>query len=274
MVLNGGRLSTANIASNVSWVSTSTLALSSNSTIDLGSNPHSLKFADSRLATWSASTLTINGWIGAGGSAGTGGRIFFGNNATGLTAAQLAKIHFTGYDGPSILLSTGELVPTMLCTAPVINTTPNGQPANASISYGDNTSFSVAATGGGTLGYNWRISKDGGSTFTNITDESFPGYTGATSGSLSLSKPSVAMSSYQYQCVITNGCGTVTSSAGMLTVNPRELTVSIVAADKEYDGNTNAEVTAISPMTGVISGDDLKATASNGSFVSKTAGIG
>ncbi|MGZ3953940.1 MAG: YDG domain-containing protein, partial [Flavisolibacter sp.] len=266
MILSGGRLTTTNIASNVTWSSSSTLTLSSNSTIDLGSNVHYLKFADSHSVTWAAGTLTINGWTG------TGGRIFFGSGPGALTAAQLAKISFAGFSGPAMLLSTGELVPTPQCTGPMINTSPSGQPGNQSITYGDNANFSVAASGTGTLTYNWRVSKDGGYTFSDISGEGFTGYAGATSPSLALTMPTVAMSKYEYECVITNSCGNVTTIAGVLIVNPKTLNVSISASNKEYDGNTNAEVAATNPIPGLVSGDDVNANASNGSFDSKTAG--
>lgn len=89
-----------------------TLNVSGNATIELGTGNHSLKFANSSSVTWSGSSLTITGWSGTCGGSGTAGKVFFGNSSTALTAAQLAKISFTGFSGAeAILLSTGELVP-------------------------------------------------------------------------------------------------------------------------------------------------------------------
>lgn len=110
--LNSGKLSTTGIATNRTWTSSSTLSLDATSTIDLGSNVHTISFANSNGVTWNGSaTLTINGWTGTATNPGTAGRIFLGNNSTSLTASQLAQITFSGYPGIPILLSTGELVP-------------------------------------------------------------------------------------------------------------------------------------------------------------------
>lgn len=111
IVLNGGKLSSTGIAATTVWTNSSTLNLNANSTIDLGSNAHDLKFANSSGVAWAGSTLTINGWTGTGGASGTAGRIFFGNTVGTLTPTQLGKITFTGYPGTPILLASGELVP-------------------------------------------------------------------------------------------------------------------------------------------------------------------
>lgn len=103
-ILAGGKLSTTGINSGISIVNSNTLKLNAYSTIELGANPHAIKFTDSRSITWTG-ILTINNWTYQGG------KIYFGNSSGGLTASQLATIGFTGYSGTPILLSTGELVP-------------------------------------------------------------------------------------------------------------------------------------------------------------------
>ena len=110
-VLNGGTLSTTGIASSRTITNSSTVNLNATSTIALGSNAHTITFANSSGVTWAGTTLTITGWTGTPGSSGTGGKIFFGSATGTLTAAQLAKIVFTGFTCSPILLNTGELVP-------------------------------------------------------------------------------------------------------------------------------------------------------------------
>ena len=110
--LNGGKLSTLAITSGRLITNGSTLELSAASSLDLGANPHSIKFAASNGVTWNGSTLTINGWTGSAGVSGTAGKIFFGSSIGTLSPAQLSKITFTGYSGIPILLPSGELVPT------------------------------------------------------------------------------------------------------------------------------------------------------------------
>lgn len=106
VTLNGGTFSTG---SPVGFSETvGNLTLSANSTIALGTGSHTLNFAASNAIAWTAgTTLTITGW-------NTGcnkGRIFFGNSAAGLTAAQLAQITFQGYPAGSKLTAAGELIP-------------------------------------------------------------------------------------------------------------------------------------------------------------------
>ena len=52
----------------------------------------------------------MNNWSGTPGTGGGTDEIFVGSSATGLSAAQLAKIQFTGFTGIK-LLGTGEVVP-------------------------------------------------------------------------------------------------------------------------------------------------------------------
>ena len=111
VVLSGGILSTTNIDVNTIITSTSTLQLYASSAIALGSNVHSLKFSASNGISWIGTTLTITGWTGTAGSSGTTGKIFVGTNISGLTAAQLAKITFTGFPPGALILNTGEVVP-------------------------------------------------------------------------------------------------------------------------------------------------------------------
>ncbi|GAB5496506.1 MAG: hypothetical protein Phyf2KO_15860 [Phycisphaerales bacterium] len=81
------------------------------------------------------------------------------------------------------------------------------QPDSQTIDEGDNVTFTVAATGTGSLSYQWR--KDS----SNIG--------GATSSSYTINNATPADDG-DYDVVITNSCGSVTSSDAVLTVNPDE----------------------------------------------------
>ncbi len=110
LTLNSGILSTG---TTVGYSETlGTLTLSGTSSIDLGTASHLLQFANSSAlsGSWSGH-LTINGWTGIPETSGTSGKIFFGNNVSGLTAGQLAMISFNGFGPGAMLLTTGELVP-------------------------------------------------------------------------------------------------------------------------------------------------------------------
>jgi lysyl endopeptidase len=86
------------------------------------------------------------------------------------------------------------------CTAPAIT----AQPQNQTRCVGQSVTFSVTATGTAPLSYQWR--KGGG----NIS--------GATSSSYTIGAVGTGDAG-SFDCVVTNGCGSATSSAATLTVN-------------------------------------------------------
>ncbi|MFM6925155.1 MAG: T9SS type A sorting domain-containing protein, partial [Ferruginibacter sp.] len=89
--------------------------------------------------------------------------------------------------------------------------------------------FSVVAAGSGPLNYQWQVSTNNGTTFTNIANGGV--YSGATSATLTISAPPVSMSGYQYRCIITGAapCAAATSVARTLTVNPLPVIVLTAA---------------------------------------------
>jgi hypothetical protein len=95
------------------------VSMGSASTLTFPSSPAVLRFGNSSGVTWSnQATLTIERWNGspAGGGAD---QLFFGSDATGLTAQELSQIRFHNPDGfagyfPARILATGEVVPARL----------------------------------------------------------------------------------------------------------------------------------------------------------------
>lgn len=91
------------------------------------------------------------------------------------------------------------------------------QPASQTVCQGANITFSVVTTGN-LQTYQWQLSTNGGSTWTNITN--------ANAASLTLPSVTTALSGNQYRVIVTNSCNTVTSNAATLTVNaPTPVTV-------------------------------------------------
>ena len=116
------------------------------------------------------------------------------------------------------------------CSSPTVVT----NPINQTVTYGDDAIFTIAAGGTETLSYQWQVSTDGGVTWAN---------TGTNSATLSVSNPTVAMSGYQYQCVVTGQCDPIATSApAVLTVNPRAITIIADAKSKVY-GESDPEFT-------------------------------
>lgn len=93
------------------------------------------------------------------------------------------------------------------------------QPAAASVTAPAPAQFTVAATtnDGGTLSYQWQLSTNGGTTFTNITNGGV--YSTATTATLNISD-ATGLDGRQYRVVIssTGGAPNATSSAATLTV--------------------------------------------------------
>lgn len=110
-------------------------------------------------------------------------------------------------------------------TAPSIGT----QPMSQTKSVGQSVTFTVAASGGGTMSYQWR--KDG-SDISEVTDASYTidSVTTADSGS--------------YDCLVTNTCGSATSNAAVLTISSQSAS-TVVAAKALADGTA---VTLLGPV--------------------------
>ena len=130
-------------------------------------------------------------------------------------------------------------------------------PSNATICEGTpSQTFSVTATGFGTLTYQWQFSSDN-SNWSNVTNNTPAGatYSGQTTNTLTVNTASIADgSNYYYRCVVTGGCGTATSNSAQLTINPAtEITTQ--PSDQTACGvgsiNINFSVTAngTSPIT-------------------------
>ena len=111
----------------------------------------------------------------------------------------LASLLLTACGGGSSSDSSTASSSSTTVTAPSIST----QPASISVTVGSSASFSVTASGGGTLSYQWR--KDG----TAIS--------GATSTSYAISSAATSDAG-SYDVVVSNSAGSVTSSAATLTV--------------------------------------------------------
>lgn len=124
-----------------------------------------------------------------------------------------------------------------------INSAPavTGQPGDKSICDNSNTSFSITATGSGTLGYQWEVSTNGGSTWSTVFNGGV--YSGATTATLTLTGATAALNTYQYRCIVTGTCPpTATSNAGVLTIKTAP-TVTAEPTDKDACPTTNTSFT-------------------------------
>ncbi|RAK23836.1 lamin tail-like protein [Flavobacterium aquaticum] len=89
------------------------------------------------------------------------------------------------------------------------------QPPNRVITDGNNTTFTVTATGT-TPTYQWQV--DTGSGFVNLTNGA--PYSNVTTATLNITGATIGMNGYLYRCIVSGAapCGSVTSNVGTLTV--------------------------------------------------------
>lgn len=157
----------------------------------------------------------------------------------------------------------------VMATAPVVTA-----PSNASIVYGANATFTASATGNPTpstvswetfVGGNW-------TTISGTTDGSI--YTGFSTNTLTVTKPSVSLSNRLYRATYTTIGGTTSSTSATLTVSARTLNLSGTASNKTYNGsNAASSSVAITNSGNVLSGDTVGASVT-GTFSDANVGTG
>jgi Cadherin-like domain/Calx-beta domain len=119
LTLNGGRLNLNGFNETLDQ-----LQVASNSSINLGNGRGKLAFGNSSSQIWAA-ILSIENW-----SSTSGETIRFGNNANGLTAAQLNNIQFVGFGRGATINASGFIAP---IGSTVINPTPDQDGVNDNI---------------------------------------------------------------------------------------------------------------------------------------------
>ncbi|MCK5442586.1 MAG: cadherin-like domain-containing protein [Maribacter sp.] len=122
-----------------------------------------------------------------------------------------------GYTAPSDGDGSGTADFLETGTAPVITV----QPSNSTAFDGEGATFSVTANN--TDAYQWQLSTDGGSSFSNLVDGGI--YTGTSSSSLTISSVDLVINNYQYRAIVSNATyscvSPVPSNAATLSVRIR-----------------------------------------------------
>ena len=111
---------------------------------------------------------------------------------------------------------------TVNAVAPAITT----HPQSKSVSDGQAASFTVAASGSGTLKYQWQVRRPPYTVdFADIASTNSQ-YTGASSPTLKVTAPTTASNNNRYRCVVSNSAGSATSNTATLTVNATAPTIT------------------------------------------------
>lgn len=170
-----------------------------------------------------------------------GGKVYLAWSSTGAVSAgdgTLVELLFTAVTGTSNL--TWDLVTPGNCEYSYLNGNPipanfvNGsrvvygvptivtQPVNRTIAKGQNTTFSVTATGAG-LTYQWQSSPEGGSIWTDLSNGGY--YSNVTAATLNITGAQLALSGTLYRCRVGGTClPVVWSDSARLIVLPNIIT--------------------------------------------------
>lgn len=167
---------------------------------------------------------------------------------TGATTAlnnNRYRVVITGSCGAPVT-SAGAI---LTVNTPAIITT---QPASTSVcatpsTAGTSATFTVAATGGN-LTYQWQVSTDGGTTFTNVANGA--NYAGATTATLTVAGVGTSFNNYVYRVLVTTGgCTAVTSGTAILTIKPATVVVISASPSEAIFPSMTATLTAaVSPV--------------------------
>ena len=113
-------------------------------------------------------------------------------------------------------------------------------PAAEAVNEGANASFSVTASGGvpASYSYQWQVSTNSGTSYSNMSGETSSSLTVATSK---------AMNGYYYRCVVSNSAGSKISSGAKLTVYYK------MALNTSYPKNTSVNNASTATFTVSIS---------------------
>lgn len=206
---------------------------------------------------WEVSTNGGTSWSNV-----TDGGVYSGATTTTLTITGVPPT-FNTYRYRAIVSNAACTPGVSTAAILTVNTFPviTAQPQNATICEGANQSFSVTATTGvGTLSYQWQLSVNGGTTWTNLT--------GATTSSFAQTAIPAGQNGYRFRVIVTAGCGSVTSNAAILTVNTYPI-ISFTAPAVICVSDPAISLSA-SPAGGAFSGNGVSGT----SFAPSAAGVG
>ncbi len=119
----------------------------------------------------------------------------------------------------------------------------SSQPANKSVTAGTTATFTVAATGTGTLTYQWQSRKDASSAWTNS------GQSGATTKTLSVAT-TAGLHGWQFRCIITDGSGRKNyTNAATLSIVPK---ITTQPKSVSVRAKTTAKFTVAATGTGPL----------------------
>jgi hypothetical protein len=227
-------------------VTSNTSTLSINTTPSITNNPNDVTACAAGVATFtvgvSGSSLTYQWQVntGSGFTNLSNGAPYSGVTTAVLTVSPLTAA-MNNYQYRVIVSSTGCTSSATSATGSLtITTAPSitGQPAGTAVCPGASYTFTSAASGSA-ISYQWQVSTNGGTSFTDIP--------GANTQNYLVSGITVGMNANQYRAVVTGACApNATTNAATLTVyTPAAISTQPVAKTTCAGTNTSFAVTAI-----------------------------
>ncbi|MEO7445436.1 MAG: T9SS type A sorting domain-containing protein [Ferruginibacter sp.] len=230
---NGALLTVSNAASITSQPRDTTVCAGTNATFSITTAGSSLTYQ------WQVSTTGTGGpWTSLANTAPYSGVTTQTLTITNPTAAlngYAYRVVATSCSGP-----INSNAATLTVNSAVVITT---QPVSQTVCTPANVTFTGAATGSG-LTYQWQVSTNNGTTWTNIA--------GATTASLTLTGVTAAMSGNQYRLVVFATCNPagINSNAAVLTVNT-PVTITNQPQGTAVCGGQNATFSVTASGTGL-----------------------
>lgn len=152
------------------------------------------------------------------------------SGATSRTYSFTASSSDNGYYYRCRVYNSGGSVYSDYALLTIVSTpTISSHPSSKSVYIGQSVTFSVSASGSGTLSYQWKYSTDG-SNWSSIS--------GATSSSYTISSATSSMNGRYYRCSVTNSGGTTDSNYATLTVYAKPTITSQPSARTVGVGHT------------------------------------
>ena len=168
---------------------------------------------------------------------------------------------------------------TLTVIAPV---TIAAQPAASVLCSGNNTSFTVNGTSVETITYQWQVSTDGGTTWSNISNGGV--YSGATTTTLNITGATASLNNNRYRALLSSGtCSTPTVSNGAqitvrqtptVTLSPGALTSLLPGQTTTLSAVTSASTGGTQTLTWSVNGSAPTPPITGNTFVANVEHIG
>ena len=187
----------------------------SNQTLTAGNNASfSVNTSGNPVATyqWQVSTNGGTSWSNL-----SNGGVYSGVT-TGTLAITGATASLNGYEYLAIATNSVNSTNSNAATL-TVDFVPSFslQPSNQTLTAGNNASFSVNTSGNPVATYQWQVSTNGGTSWSNLSNGGV--YSGVTTGTLAITGATASLNGYEYLAIATNSVNSTNSNAATLTVD-------------------------------------------------------